>query len=378
MNTRSEPHPAKTAASADQCLAENRQLRSQLQELITQARDNEQILQRHHQINLRLIGAGSLVELLGCIFHNLKESSSLDVVTLLAAESEFDIRRAMCDLKIDPKTWPNLLLLPNMNSSDIAVTNTQRPELGLFSAQRHGIMFPASLPPPASVAIVPLRRQGRLIGYLNFGSHDASRFGSDVATDFIEEQASIVAICLENVINNERLKHIGLTDPLTGVYNRRFIETRLHEEIRRAQRQGYALSCMYLDIDHFKKINDRFGHQDGDDVLREVAVRIKAELRLSDTLGRFGGEEFVVLLIDAPIGGARNVAERIRISISSHAFQLESGRSCQASVSIGVATLDADSTNQPVEAVAQHLIGKADRALYHAKNSGRNRVAISD
>ena len=368
-----------TPSSAANLLCdENHQLRAQLQAFINQARDNEQILQRHHQLNLKLIGAGSLTELFDCIFCDLKTSSSLDALTLLAAESEFDIRRAFADLQIDPATWPNLLLLPNMNSNDITSINAFKPELGLFAADRHAILFPASLPPPASIAIVPLRRQERLLGYINFGSHDAARFRNDVATDFIEEQASIVAICLENVINNERLKHIGLTDPLTGVYNRRFIETRLHEEIRRAQRQGYALSCMYIDIDHFKRINDSFGHQDGDDVLREVAARIKAELRLSDALGRFGGEEFVVLLIDTNSDGARNVAERIRVGIASRPFHLNSGRSCQVTTSVGIAMLHPDSSNRPTETVAQELIANADLALYQAKHDGRNRVSGCD
>ncbi|MEA5097349.1 MAG: sensor domain-containing diguanylate cyclase, partial [Burkholderiaceae bacterium] len=302
-----------------------------------------------------------------------------DAITLLAVEAEFDLRRAMTDLKLDPQAWPDLLLLPNMYSNDFAPATSLKPELGLFSADRHSILFPTTLPPPASVAIVPLRRQDRLLGYINFGSHDIARFSRDVATDFIEEQASIVAICLENVLNNERLKHIGLTDPLTGVYNRRFVETRLREEIRRAQRQGYALSCLFVDIDHFKQVNDTLGHQDGDNVLREVAARIKAALRLSDTLGRFGGEEFVVLLGDTPITGACHVAERIRADVANRAFHSESGHTCQTTVSIGVATLLPDHDSLTTETAAQQLVADADRALYQAKNAGRNRVvAIAD
>ena len=202
----------------------------------------------------------------------------------------------------------------------------------------------------------------------------SKRFSANVATDFIEEQASIVAICLENVVNNERLKHIGLTDPLTGVNNRRYIETRLLEEIKRAQRQGYALSCMYIDIDYFKQINDFLGHQEGDEVLREVATRIKSELRLSDALGRFGGEEFVVLLIDTHAAGARNVAERIRASIANRSFQLGAGKSCKATVSIGITTLSEPKTGQSTEAISLEFVGQADLALYQAKNNGRNRV----
>lgn len=378
MDKKPHLHPNPIAALTDRLLVENQQLRAHLQDLLEQGHNNQQIMHRHHLLNLKLISANSMVELLKTMFESLRDSSSLDMVTLLVLDTEYEIRRVMVNLNIDPATFPNLLLMQNPGKLEAGLLRLQKPELGIFSAERHGIMFPANQPAPASVAIMPLYRQKKLIGHLNFGSMDANRFASHIATDFIQEQASIIAICLENVINNERLKHIGLTDPLTGVNNRRHIETRLHEEIKRAQRQGYALSCLYIDIDYFKQINDFLGHQEGDEVLCEVAARIKAELRLSDALGRFGGEEFVVLLIDTSAAGARHVAERIRASIANRSFQLNAGKSCQATVSIGIATLSAQSTRQPTEAIAQEFIGNADLALYQAKNGGRNRVASFD
>jgi diguanylate cyclase (GGDEF)-like protein len=170
------------------------------------------------------------------------------------------------------------------------------------------------------------------------------------------------------------LKFIGLTDSLTGVYNRRYIDRRLVEEIARARRQGYRISCMYIDIDHFKQVNDTVGHQGGDDVLREVAARIKAELRISDALGRFGGEEFVVLLIDADLESASMVAQRIRASVALAPVDLSTGEQVAVTVSIGVATLDDFERDHAIEGVAQDLVAQADTALYQAKANGRNRV----
>jgi two-component system cell cycle response regulator len=190
--------------------------------------------------------------------------------------------------------------------------------------------------------------------------------------------ASIIAICLENVISNEMLKYIGLTDSLTGVYNRRYIDRRLLEEIARARRQAYRISVMYIDIDHFKLVNDTVGHQGGDEVLREVAVRIKAELRLSDALARFGGEEFVVLLIDADQESSAMVAQRIRAGIANAPFALTTGEQLAVSVSIGVATLDDFERDHAIEGVAQQLVAHADMALYQAKEAGRNRVVTFD
>jgi diguanylate cyclase (GGDEF)-like protein len=188
---------------------------------------------------------------------------------------------------------------------------------------------------------------------------------------------SIIAICLENVISNEMLKYIGLTDALTGVYNRRYMDRRLAEEIARARRQSYRLSCMYIDVDHFKRVNDEFGHQAGDDVLREVASRIKAELRMSDALGRFGGEEFVVLLIDADLESASMVAQRIRDSVADQVFLLADGQALPVTVSIGVAALADFDRSHAIEEVATALVGQADGALYAAKQQGRNRVVAA-
>jgi len=225
---------------------------------------------------------------------------------------------------------------------------------------------------------VPLLRNKRLIGSLNLGSRDPGRFSPILGTDFVEHMGSIIAICLENVISNEMLKYIGLTDALTGVYNRRYIDRRLLEEIARARRQAYRLSCMYIDVDHFKRVNDTHGHQAGDDVLREVATRIKAELRMSDALGRFGGEEFVVLLIDADLDSACMVAQRIRASIADQPFLLADAQGLAVTVSIGVATLGDFAREHPNEGIAQQLLAQADQALYAAKGAGRNRVVAAE
>jgi len=357
--------------------ADNRQLRSQLQELLKQAHNNQRIMQRYHSLNLKLIGSNSLAELLDAIFGDLQTSSSLDMVTLMVLDTEYELRRVLTSLNIDLALFPNFLLRKSLANLPADFFALRKPELRAFSTKRHSLFFPNGSQ-PASVAIMPLYRKQQLIGYLNFGSRDPHRFVGDVATDFIEEQAAIIAICLENVVNQERLKHFGLTDPLTGIHNRRYLESRLQEEIRRTQRQQSPLSCLYIDIDHFKQINDRFGHQHGDDILREVAARIKSELRLSDAFGRFGGEEFIVLLIDTPPTGAQNVAERIRDGIANKSFSLGTGQTCSVTVSIGVATLTTPQQSQTLGVIAQDFIGRADLALYRAKNDGRNRIVSID
>lgn len=355
-------------------LAENTRLREQLALLLEQAHRNEQIMRRHQEFDLKFIGAGSFRELIESVFDTLTESSELDVVTLSLLDPDYAIRRSLLELNIDLDEFPNLLFVEQENGLGTSHSLPHKPLLGLYSEARHGRLFPPQVLTPASLAIMPLVRRGKLIGCISLGSLEGARFTHNLATDFLEHMASIVAICLENVINNERLKQIGLTDPLTGVNNRRYVELRLLEEIGRTCRQGYALSCMYIDIDHFKRINDSIGHQGGDAVLREVASRIKAELRLSDALGRFGGEEFVVLLIDAQLDDALCVAERIRASIGDQPLQFSVDQSLPVTVSIGVATLVAPSQGEAIDAIAQTLVARADSALYRAKQEGRNRV----
>ncbi len=367
-------------ASPREMQSENEALRARMAYLMEQAERNHTIMCRHQAFDLEIVGAGSFPELIGTIFSSLPVISDLDIVTLCLVDPEQDIHTVMVKLGVDFGAFPQLVFVDSdsvlgfVPSRSPLLTAPSRPLLGPYVPTVHQAMFPQ---PPAglqSIALVPLIRNKRIIGSLNLGSLDPTRFTPALGTDFIEHMASIIAICLENVISNEMLKYIGLTDSLTGVYNRRYMDRRLLEEIGRARRQAYRISCLYIDLDHFKTVNDTFGHQGGDEVLREVASRIKAELRLSDALGRFGGEEFVVLLIDADLDSATTCAQRIRASIADAPFQLSSGERLPISVSIGVATLDDFERDHAIEGVAQQLVAKADTALYQAKENGRNQV----
>lgn len=186
------------------------------------------------------------------------------------------------------------------------------PYLGLYKTAKCADFFSINKHKPASVAIIPLVRRGKFLGAISMGSFDAHRFENTMATDFIEHMTSVVGVCLENHLNYESMKRTSLMDTLTGVNNRRFLEQRLGEEIDRAQRSVEALSCFFLDIDFFKKVNDSYGHQVGDQVLTVVAGTIREQLRNNDVLARYGGEEFVALLANIEEGMAIDIAERIR------------------------------------------------------------------
>ena len=161
---------------------------------------------------------------------------------------------------------------------------------------------------------------------------------------------------------------MAITDPLTGLYNRRYMESHIGTLVEQAVTRGKPLTVLVLDIDYFKSINDTHGHDAGDDVLREFAVRIRKAIRGIDLACRYGGEEFVVVMPEADMAVATVVAERLRRRIASDPFPIQQGaRVVDVTISIGIAALGGDDD-------AARVIKRADQALYRAKRAGRNRV----
>jgi two-component system cell cycle response regulator len=162
---------------------------------------------------------------------------------------------------------------------------------------------------------------------------------------------------------------LAVTDALTGLHNRRYLDSHLNALFEDAVARGRQISVLLLDIDRFKSINDTYGHDGGDEVLREFALRVRAHTRGIDVVARYGGEEVVVLVPDTPVEGARAVAERIREQVETVAFPIQGGQAAvRVTVSIGVAA------RQVGDERGADVLKRADRALYQAKEEGRNRV----
>ena len=355
-------------------------LRQRLDDVLAEARQNERKLRRFQSLELRLIGLGSLWELIEALLYPDTVNFQWDIVTLLLVDPEYEVRRTLEQESIPLANHPTLIFVSSLDGLDSLHPYSLFPMLGPFQPNRHNGLFPQS--PGAgrigSVALLPMVRYGKLIGSLNIGSYNRERFVKGMRADILEHFAAIVAICLENAVNLERLKRQGLTDTLTAVNNRRFFDQRLGEEVAAARRNLRPLSCMLLDIDHFKRVNDTYGHQMGDQVLREIAAVIRAQLRSGDVLSRYGGEEFSVLLSQTGADGALEIAERIRRSIEEHRFALsrnEQGETqFSVTISIGIATFNPEHDPHSIKMNGDVLLGYSDRALYDAKARGRNRV----
>ena len=172
---------------------------------------------------------------------------------------------------------------------------------------------------------------------------------------------------------HQQLREQAIRDPLTGLYNRRYLDNTLERELAHCQREGKALSLIMIDVDHFKKYNDCYGHQAGDNCLRNVADALQAcAKRASDLVARYGGEEFTLVLADTNCADAQRVAESVRLSIEALAMPHEQSDSGRVTVSVGVAVMTEHSYRE-----VENLLRAADLALYRAKQSGRNQVQLA-
>jgi len=356
---------------------ENQLLRRKLRVFLSQARENEQKQRRFHEQELRLISTSSLTELVQRLLFNYRTAFRLDVVSLVLHDPEYEIRRILEEDGMRLEEMAQLLFQHNSDALDNLFGVSVEPRLGKYRKHEHGFLFAESTTALHSVALLPLVRYGTVIGCLNLGSEQEARYLEGAATDFLQRLATVVAICVENATNHERLKRVGLTDSLTGVNNRRFFDQRLLEEVGRARRSNEPLACLFMDVDHFKRINDKHGHQTGDQVLRVVAGLIREQLRASDVLGRYGGEEFTALLVNASSEAAMEIAERIRAVIAAHLFRTPEGESLAATISIGVASLPYVENESDLGVLANNLVDHADQAVYSAKTQGRNRVILA-
>jgi diguanylate cyclase (GGDEF)-like protein len=200
---------------------------------------------------------------------------------------------------------------------------------------------------------------------------EPGRAFSDDQRDLAHWLAAQASIALENAQLHSQFERQAVTDGLTELANRRQFEEALEGEIGRIDRFGGTVSLIVVDIDDFKKVNDHYGHQAGDVVLRAVADVIHANVRAIDLPARYGGEEFTVLLPQTEIDGAEQVAERLRHELAARPVEMPSGELFAVTASFGVASY-------PSAPTASALFAAADEALYRAKWTGKNRVAVSD
>jgi diguanylate cyclase (GGDEF)-like protein len=220
-----------------------------------------------------------------------------------------------------------------------------------------------------SLIAVPLVSKGRTLGVIEVVSGEQERDLTPEDLLTVQTLADHAAIAIENAQAFERIRELTIVDDHTGLYNARHLHRVLEAEVTRSERYGRPFSLVFVDLDKFKEVNDRHGHQAGSAALCEVGEVLRAGLRETDIPTRYGGDEYVILLPEADRAQAMMVADRLRAAIAGHAFLTARGLSVHLTASFGVATWPLDGRK------AEELLGRADAAMYLVKGRSRDAVA---
>ncbi len=218
---------------------------------------------------------------------------------------------------------------------------------------------------------VPLMIENEIIGIINLNDSEKGTFSME-DLDFVLTVIEFISLSISNALLHEKTETLSVTDGLTLLNNHRQMQIILKSEFIRSKRYNAPLSLVMMDVDHFKKVNDTYGHQIGDKILVALAAAITRVCRSNDSAARYGGEEFLLILPETSIAGANRIAERIRKEFSRNEF-LENGERFKVTISCGVTQLDKEHMDSPAD-----LIQVADKALYQAKQEGRNRTVTGE
>jgi diguanylate cyclase (GGDEF)-like protein len=221
-----------------------------------------------------------------------------------------------------------------------------------------------------SVICVPLKSRLRVLGVIQLVNVNMSQF-NEPEVFFLQALCDYAAIAIENARWVEKIQELTITDDCTGLYNARHLYKTLETEVYRSSRFGYEFSVLFIDLDHFKSVNDTHGHLIGSKLLAEIGYLVKAQLRLIDFAYRYGGDEFVVLLPQTGKDQALVVAKRLRDALRASSFCRDEGLNLNVRASIGLATYPHDARD------AHDIIRQADEMMYLVKNTTRDNIGIA-
>jgi diguanylate cyclase (GGDEF)-like protein len=337
-----------------------------LERILETLKENEEIARKFFEIEVSILSILNFQDLFERLLSEIREKFGVPCVWISVIDrSEIsDMIQALASSKdlrellnvIDRKTF---LKLVDNTTTPLLLNGDLRPYYPIFP--RGQLNFIRSL------AVSPISLHGEVIGSLNQADFSRLRYRPGMDTRLLEQLAVKVSICLSNVIAHERLKWLAGRDPLTSLLNRRVMETVLKREFRRAQRYRTPLSLAFLDIDHFKDVNDRHGHECGDALLQYVSSRLIEITRDSDVVARYGGDEFVIILPSTSAEEVRKLLHRLQQHFQDCPM-LQGEILIPVSISFGVASITDPSVTDPAS-----LLRTADAMLYSTKKSKKTK-----
>jgi diguanylate cyclase (GGDEF)-like protein len=337
-----------------------------LERILETLKENEEIARKFFEIEVSILSILDFQGLFERLLSEIREKFGIPCVWIsLIDKSEIsDLIQALASSKdlrerlnvIDRKTF--LKLIDN-TTSPLLLNGDLRPYYPIFPRGQLNFI--------RSMAVSPIRLHGEVIGSLNQADFSRLRYRPGMDTRLLEQLAVKVSICLSNVIAHERIKWLAVRDPLTSLLNRRVMETILKREHKRALRYRTPLSLAFLDIDHFKDVNDRHGHECGDALLRYVSSQLMGITRDIDVVARYGGDEFVIIL---PGTSAEEVSKLLhRLQQHFQDYPMGQGEnSIPVSISFGVASVTDPGVTDP-----ESLLRAADAMLYSIKKSKKSK-----
>jgi len=328
--------------------------------IIERLKQNEEITKKFHEIETRILSIVNFRDLFEVLLVLIKEKfnvpyvwiSMIDQSEVSSLIQSLETSESLKE-KINIIAREDFLNLIGRRLNPLLANHDMEPFKELLPKNQNYFI--------KSIAIAPISLDGEIIGSLNQADFSRSRFQPGIDTSRLEQLAVKVSLCLSNVTAHEKLKFLAFHDPLTGLLNRRVMETVLKREFNRSRRYTGILSVVFLDLDDFKGINDRYGHDRGDDVLKYVAKNLLNMSRDSDVVARFAGDEFVYILPETSPENAENLMSRIRDHLKARPLEAE-GTVIPVSISFGVAATEDDRIE-----TAEHLLKKADEMLYASK-----------
>jgi len=345
-----------------------------MEKILDTLRENEEIARKFFEIEvsvLSILDFKSLFERLldeirekfsvPCVWISLIRGSEIsDLIEVLSSSERLKERLNI----IDRKTFLDLI---GNKTAPILLNENIKPYEPIHPPEQLNFI--------RSLAIAPITLHGQIIGSLNQADFTPLRYRPGMDTGLLEQLAVKVSICLSNVTAHERLKWLAVRDPLTGLFNRRVMESVLTREFRHASRYKSPLTVTFIDLDDFKEVNDRYGHECGDAFLKHFSLGLMQTTREVDVVARYAGDEFVVILPETSGEKARRLLERLQEHFLANPIRWKEDV-IPVSFSFGIASLPDSGIRDP-----ESLLGSADAKLYRAKkvrNSDRPAAAAGD
>lgn len=331
-----------------------------LNSILERLKANEEIARKFQKVETKILSILNFVDLFETLLTSIMKEFKVpfawfslikdsELTSLIQSRESSDILKERLNL-VQKSTFIKYV---GNNTKPILANDNLKPYFKFFPKNRKYLI--------KSIAMVPIFLDGEIVGSINQADVSPSRFQPGLDTSLLEHLAVKVSLCLSNVAAHEKLRLLAHYDPLTGLLNRRVMEDILKREFNRAIRYRKSLAVIFIDLDDFKSVNDTYGHDCGDDLLRYVADQLFKMSRETDIVARFAGDEFVIILPETSSKNAENLISRFAVYLLDH--PLKKGKtSITAAMSYGVASTEDRSIRGPSQ-----LLKKADKKLYRIK-----------